>query len=209
MITLSTKNLKILFIVFVFHFFILFYIGVTIKELLKSLGEPIFVAFVIILLKCIKFSSPYFDLTGLIFGLGISLRILSSTLLLLIFLKTTPITQVLALMNWLRVPLILQELIYLTLRFIKLWHEEIQTTYFSQKNRLGYRGFINSLRSLQYLIYSAFFHALVRSENSLQAMYQRGYDYRNLLKVLPSLNFLELGLLLLMCLTWGILCLLL
>lgn len=208
-ITLSSKSLPFIITVIGTHLLLLPLMKIPLREILKALFEPLFIAVVIFLIKTIKITYPYFDLTELMSSAKISLRIIGSSLLLVIFLKITPITQVLALLNWLRVPLLLQELIYLTFRFVKLWHDEIQTIYLSQKNRLGYRGFINSLRSLHYLIQGAFFQALDRAEVSLQAMYQRGYDYRNLLSVLPSLSPHEIHFLILTCLTWIILCFLL
>lgn len=191
------------------HSSLIYFLRIPLKEILKALSEPLFIALVLFLIKSLRLSYPFFEGSEILPALKISLRIVGASLLFLIFLKTTSVTQVLALLNWLRVPLLLQELIYLSFRFIKLWHEEIQTIYLSQKNRLGYRGFVNSLRSLQYLIHGAFFQALERSEASLQAMYQRGYDFRNLLSVLPSLSFCEIGILLLICISWIVLCLLL
>lgn len=208
-ITLSSKSFLFIITVIVTHLLLLPLLKISLREIVKALLEPLFIATIIFLIKIIRTTHPFVDLTELVPSAKISLRIIGSSILFIIFLRITPITQVLALLNWLRVPLLLQELIYLTFRFVKLWHDEIQTIYLSQRNRLGYRGFMNSLRSFHYLIQGAFFQALERAEISLQAMYQRGYDYRNLLSVLPSLSPYELHFLLLTCLTWILLCLLL
>lgn len=203
LLALSSKNLSFLALLFFFHLGLIFLLGLSLREVPKILAEPLVMATILVLIKAIKFNPFYVDTLSLQEGLVIALRILASFSLFLFFYLVTTFSEILALLNWLRIPLLLQELIYLTFRFVLLLHQEIYAIYLSQRNRLGYVNFRTSLRSLSSLIKGAFFQTLKHCEDTLQAMYQRGYDYKNLLILLPAIPHRDWFFLLSSLTLWG------
>lgn len=204
-LTLATKSSYFLSLILFFHLLLCYATGTTIKNLLKSLAEPLFVALMLILVKSVSLSPLSLNVQALFEGLTLALRILSAFSLFLFFYNSIFFTEILALLNWLRLPLLLQELIFLSFRFILILHQEIATIYLSQKNRLGYTNFSRSLKSLRLLVQSSFFQSFRHTERVLQAMQQRGFDYKNLIPYLSPIPRKDLLLLTITISTWLVL----
>ncbi|MCS7149703.1 MAG: hypothetical protein N2Z40_04730 [Caldimicrobium sp.] len=208
-LTLATKSSYFLSLILFSHLLLCYATGLTIKKILKSLAEPLFVALMLILVKSVSLSPLSFNIQALFEGLIIALRILSAFSLFLFFYHGIFFTEILALLNWLRLPLLLQELIFLSFRFTSILHQEIATIYLSQKNRLGYTTFSRSLRSLRLLVQGSFFQSFRHTEKILQAMEQRGFDYKNLIPYLSPIPHKDLMLLIITISTWLVLWILL
>ncbi|MDW8094161.1 MAG: CbiQ family ECF transporter T component [Caldimicrobium sp.] len=202
LLTLSTKSISFLVLVIIYHSGLCYFSGISLRKLLKIFIEPLFVAIILLVIKSVQLSPLAFNISSFWENLHLALRILAGFSLFITFYFNTLFTEILALLNWLKIPLLLQELIYLSFRFIILLHQEIITIYISQKNRLGYTGFIKALISLKSLIKSSFLNALRVSELTLLAMHQRGFEYKNLVHSLSSLRIRDLYVLLLSISPW-------
>jgi cobalt/nickel transport system permease protein len=151
-------------------------------------SEPLFIAATVVLLKMFfSGSDPLFSLgvagyeiaayrEGLREGVLIASRILGGVSLLAVVGFSTPFTELMAALSWLRVPQVLIDVALFAWRYLFLLLEEAQVVYNAQKNRLGYVGYRRSLSSFGTLAGVLVIKAFDNSQSITTAMVQRGYD---------------------------------
>jgi cobalt/nickel transport system permease protein len=161
---------------------------VPLKVFLVRFSEPLLIVFVIILLKFlfsghdVLFSfhmaglhvAGYRD--GLIEGLMIAARIISAVSIVAIVGFSTPFTEVLAGLTWLKVPKGFIEILLFAYRYIFVLFEEGTIIYNAQKNRLGYSNVRRGLKSFGTLTGTLVLKAFDHSQSLATSMVQRGYD---------------------------------
>lgn len=124
-------------------------------------------------------SSP----SALAAALHLSTRAMGSTAALTFLAMTTPLTDLIALLQRLRLPPLLIDLCTLIYRFIFVLLECIDRIATAQASRLGYRTFGSSMRSAGLLGSRLFVETYQRSQRLHTALLSRGYDTE--LRVLP------------------------
>jgi cobalt/nickel transport system permease protein len=161
---------------------------VPLKVFLLRFSEPLLIIFVIVVLKFLfsgqeaLFSfrraglhvAGYRD--GLIEGLMIAARILSAVSVVAIVGFSTPFTEVLAGLTWLKVPKGFIEILLFAYRYIFVLFEDGTVIYNAQKNRLGYTNMRRGLRSFGTLTGTMVLKAFDHSQSLATSMVQRGYD---------------------------------
>ena len=108
-------------------------------------------------------------------GFKIFLRALGAVACLYFFSLNTPMNSFLSLLRK-HVPGIVVELMELMYRFIFIVWEEAGKIHTAQSSRLGYKGFVNSLKSLADLITSVFIRALRRVDRISVSLESRGFE---------------------------------
>jgi len=166
--------------------------GVPLRILLLRMAQPLFLALVILFLKLFfsgnnemfLLSLPtsnfkLFTLTGHSDGLAEGLRIVSRILggvsLLVLLGFSTPFSEFMAGLSWLRVPRQFIEIMMFAYRYLFVFLEDGLTIYNAQKNRLGYCGIRRGLRSFGTLTGSLVLRSFEQSQKTSEAMIQRGY----------------------------------
>lgn len=163
-------------------------LGTPVRLLALRFSEPLFIAVVVLLLKAF-FSGgvPLFSFglfgyqlvahrDGLDAGLLIAGRILGGVTLLGVVGFSTPFTELMAALSWMRVPQVLVDVALFAWRYLFLLLEDAQVVYHAQKNRLGYVGCRRALSSLGTLAGVMVIKAFDNSQSITTAMVQRGYD---------------------------------
>jgi len=157
------------------------------RVLLLRMAQPLFLATVIFLLKFFftgddaLFSVNLFGLKiigykdGFIEGLKIASRILGGVSLVVAFGFSTPFTEIMAGLSWLRVPKQFIEILMFAYRYIFVFLEDGLTIYNAQKNRLGYISVRKGLNSFGILTGSLVLRSFEQSQKTSEAMIQRGY----------------------------------
>ncbi len=202
-LVLLSRTIYFPLVVFFSHLLILLFIfSLRPKTLFKLYLEPLLIALLIPLIKSLSLFplviKPELALKGTLY----SFKILSAFSLFLIFYFSTNFFDTLRILQWLRVPVLLRELIFLTFQFLLIIHNKVLLTYLSQKTRLGYSNSKNSLRSFYYLIQSTFLNSLKHTETLLQSMQQRGYDFNHFPLTNSSLSLKSLLIFLVIILFW-------
>lgn len=163
-------------------------LGTPIRTLALRFSEPVFIAFTVLLLKLFFSGSVAlfscriagFDLVahrdGLVEGVRIASRIMGGVSLLAVVGFSTPFTDLMAALSWLRVPQVLIDIALFAWRYLFLLLEEAQVVYSAQKNRLGYAGYRRGLSSFGTLAGVLVIKAFDNSQSITTAMVQRGYD---------------------------------
>ncbi|MDP2279928.1 MAG: cobalt ECF transporter T component CbiQ [Nitrospirota bacterium] len=158
------------------------------KVFLLRFSEPVFIASVVILLKFLfsgqetMFSIEMRGITitghkdGLMDGLQIGSRILGAVSIVALLGFSTPFTEIMAGLSWLKIPKGLIEISLFAYRYIFVLLEDAMVIYNAQKNRLGYSNIKRGLRSFGTLTGSLTLKAFEHSQNTTTAMLQRGYD---------------------------------
>jgi cobalt/nickel transport system permease protein len=108
-------------------------------------------------------------------GLTILLRAFGAVTCLYFFSLNTPINSFLSLLRR-KTPGLFVALMELIYRFIFVIWEEAGKIHTAQASRLGYDGFMRSLRSLGDLVTSVFFRAFRRVDRVNTALESRGFD---------------------------------
>ena len=108
-------------------------------------------------------------------GVKLFLRAMGAVTCLYFFSLNTPMNSFLSLLRK-RAPTILVELMELMYRFIFIIWEEAAKIHTAQASRLGYKGFMNSLRSLADLVTSVFIRAFRRVDRVSVCLESRGFD---------------------------------
>ncbi|MCE5311521.1 MAG: cobalt ECF transporter T component CbiQ [Nitrospiraceae bacterium] len=151
-------------------------------------SEPLVIAFVVVLLKFLfsghdaLFSITIFDIQitghkdGLMDGLQIGSRIFGAVSVVALLGLSTPFTEIISALSWLRVPKGFIEVLMFAYRYIFMLFEEAMVIYNAQKNRLGYCGIRCSMNSLSTMAGSLMLRAFEHSHNTAVAMQQRGYN---------------------------------
>ncbi len=161
---------------------------VPLRVFLLRLSEPLFISAVVVLLKTFfsgnlsLFSISLFGLKiaayqeGLREGLMISSRIIGAVSILTIMGFSTPFTEFMAGLSWLRVPRGFIEVMVFAYRYIFVLLDESLVIYNSQKTRLGYTSFKRGLSSFGTLTGSLILKVFEHSQNTAMALVQRGFD---------------------------------
>lgn len=185
---LSYKGFVFPLFVTILCLLVCFKMRVPVRVFVLRFSEPVFIASIILLLKFffsgsdIIFSisiigiklSGYKD--GLIDGLLISSRILGSVSVVAVMGFSTPFTEFMAGLSWLRVPKGFTEILMFAYRYIFVLFEDAMVIYNAQKNRLGYSSIRRGMNSFGTLSGSLILKAFEHSHNITVAMIQRGYD---------------------------------
>ena len=162
--------------------------NIPFKVFLLRFSEPVFIASVVILIKFLfsgqeaMFSVKMWGITitghkdGLMDGLQIGSRILGAVSVVALLGFSTPFTEFMAGLSWMRVPKGFIEILLFAYRYIFVLLEDAMVIYSSQKNRLGYSSIKKGLNSFGTLTGSLIIKAFEQSLNITTAMIQRGYD---------------------------------
>lgn len=163
-------------------------IKVPLRVFLLRFSEPVFIASVVILLKFLfsgqepMFSIEMWGITitghkdGLMDGLQIGSRILGAVSIVALLGFSTPFTEIMAGLSWLKIPKGLIEISLFAYRYIFVLFEDAMVIYNAQKNRLGYSNIKRGLSSFGTLAGSLTLKAFEHSQNTTTTMLQRGYD---------------------------------
>lgn len=161
---------------------------IPLKIFILRFSEPVFIASVVILLKFLfsgqetMFSIEMWGITitghkdGLMDGLQIGSRILGAVSIVALLGFSTPFTEIMAGLSWLKIPKGLIEISLFAYRYIFVLFEDAMVIYNAQKNRLGYSNIKRGLSSFGTLAGSLTLKAFEHSQNTTTAMLQRGYD---------------------------------
>ncbi|MDO8746219.1 MAG: cobalt ECF transporter T component CbiQ, partial [Thermodesulfovibrionales bacterium] len=162
--------------------------NIPFKVFLLRFSEPVFIASVVILIKFLfsgqeaMFSVKMWGITitghkdGLMDGLQIGSRILGAVSIVALLGFSTPFTEIMAGLSWLKIPKGIIEISLFAYRYIFVLLEDAMVIYNAQKNRLGYSSVKKGLNSFGTLTGSLVIKALEHSQNITTAMIQRGYD---------------------------------
>ena len=164
------------------------WMGIRVRLLAVRFAEPLFIAVMIVLLKLFfvghepLFSCHLggFDLVGHRDGLRegplIAGRIGGAVALMAAVGFSTPFTDLMAALSWLRMPRGFIEVALFAWRYLFVLFDDAQVVYAAQKNRLGYAGYRQGLRSFGTLAGALVIKAFDNSQQITTAMVQRGYD---------------------------------
>jgi len=126
----------------------------------------------------------YFRLFGGIYGINarslntganLFLKSLGAVTCLYFFSLNTPMNSFLSLIRK-KAPGIFVEMMELIYRFIFIVWDEAQRIHTAQASRLGYKGFVNSMKSLGELVTTVFIRALRRVDRISVALESRGFE---------------------------------
>lgn len=152
------------------------------------LAEPLVIVFVLIVLKfffagkeaLFSFSVAGLSITGhkdgLIDGLMIACRVLGSVSVVVTLAFSTPFSELMSGLSWMRIPKGFVEVLMFAYRYIFVLLEEALVIYNAQKTRLGYSNVWRGLSSFGSLAGSLVLKAFEHSNNTTIAMVQRGFD---------------------------------
>ena len=165
-----------------------FSLGVSAKTLALRFSEPVFIAVTVLVLKLFCAGKvPLFSLhlagfelaghrDGLLEGAHIVSRIAGGVTILAVVGFSTPFTELMAALSWLKVPQVLIDVALFAWRYLFLLLEDAQVIYHAQRNRLGYVGYRRGLHSFGTLAGVLVIKAFDNSQSITTAMVQRGYD---------------------------------
>ncbi|HUH67333.1 MAG TPA: cobalt ECF transporter T component CbiQ [Syntrophales bacterium] len=185
---LSYKGLTFQFLVTILCLFQCWRMKIPLRVFLLRFSEPVFIVLVILLLKIFFSGGESFFSTevmgikiaaskeGLAEGLSIASRIIAAISIMSLMVFSTPYTELLGALSWLRVPRGFIEILMYAYRYIFVLIEDAGVIYDAQKNRLGYTTMNRRFSSLGILVGSLILKAFEQSQNISIAMVQRGYD---------------------------------
>lgn len=190
---LSYKGFVLPALVTLFCLFLCITMKVPLRVFMLRFSEPVFIASIILFLKLffsgkdvlfsISLPTSHFSLftltgykDGLMDGLMIAIRILGAVSIVAVMGLSTPFTEFIAGLSWLRVPKGFIEVLMFAYRYIFVLFEDAMVIYNAQKNRLGYSNIRRGLGSFSALAGSLILKAFEHSHNITTAMIQRGYD---------------------------------
>lgn len=113
---------------------------------------------------------------GLLQAANMFLKAMACVSCLYFLYVTTPISELLGLLDKLHTPKLMTELMMMTYRFIFILINMAQQMKIAQNSRLGNINYKSSFRSLSVLASSLFVGAFVKSEQIYSAMESRGYS---------------------------------
>ena len=192
-------------------------LGTRWRILALRFSEPLFIAATVLLLKTFFSGSvPLFSFglagyelvgyrDGLMAGVLIASRIMGGVSLLAVVGFSTPFTDLMAALSWLRVPQVLIDVALFAWRYLFLLLEDAQVVYNAQKNRLGYVGYRRALSSFGTLAGVLVIKAFDNSQSITTAMVQRGYDGDMPMSLHRPLRFAEVASALLFVTCMGVL----
>jgi cobalt/nickel transport system permease protein len=126
-------------------------------------------------------------------GLLIMSRVLAGTSLILFLSMSTPAHKLLCAARWFRMPSVLVELSLLIYRYVFVLMEEMLIMQESQKVRLGYTSWRQSMNSLSALGAGVILRAYDRAERVYESMLVRGYAGDKLIATGHELNSVDLA----------------
>jgi cobalt/nickel transport system permease protein len=185
---LSYKGFALPLLVMTLCLFLCVRMKIPLKVFMLRFSEPLFIAVVVLLLKFFfsgkdaLFSLNVFGMEvvghrdGLVEGLLIGSRIIGAVSVVAVMGFSTPFTEFMAALAWLRVPRGFIEILMFAYRSIFVLLEDALVIYSAQKNRLGYSTVRRGLSSFGVLAGSLTLKAFDHSHNTTVAMVQRGYD---------------------------------
>jgi cobalt/nickel transport system permease protein len=144
---------------------------IPLRIFILRFSEPLFIVSMIVLLK--SFIS---GIDGFIAGLMIACRILGAVSVVAVLGFSTPFTEIMSALSWMRIPKGFIEILMLAYRYVFVLLEDAMVIYNAQKNRLGYSTVRIGLSSFGTLAGSLVLKAFEHSQNTTTAMVQRGYD---------------------------------
>ncbi len=162
--------------------------GIRLKTLALRFAEPLFIIFMVVLLKLFFTGhSPLFSVStfglevtgyreGWQEGLLIAARIIGAVSVVNALACVTPFTGLMAAFSWLRLPQTFIDIVLFAWRYLFLIHDDARVIYAAQKNRLGYCDYRTGLRSFGTLAGTLVIKAFDSSRTITTAMEQRGYD---------------------------------
>ncbi|HEY6872025.1 MAG TPA: cobalt ECF transporter T component CbiQ [Geobacteraceae bacterium] len=163
-------------------------LGVRPRVLAVRFAEPFFIAAMVFILKLLFTGhAPLFAFTlfgvdvvghreGLWEGGLIASRICGAVSLVALLGFSTPFTDLMGALAWLKVPRGFIEVALFAWRYLFVLLDDAQVVYAAQKNRLGYAGWRRGLRSFGTLAGALVIKAFDSSQTVTTAMVQRGYD---------------------------------
>jgi len=183
-LTLSSKSLIFPLTIIFLCLLSLSFMKINLKKVIVRISEPLFIVFVILLIKSIfsqgeilfEFLIIKIYKGGFLEGLEISLRVLACALSVSIISLSTPFNEIISSLSWFKVPKTLIEIMIFTYRYLFMLLDEALVIYCSQKQKLGYSSFKNSVRSFGYLVGALLIKTFEHCESIVQAMKQRGYE---------------------------------
>lgn len=161
---------------------------ISLRKFALRFSEPLFIVLLVVAIKCffsgsdIMFSFDLFGQVitghrdGLLDGIMIACRIAGAVSIATVLGYSTPFTELMAGLAWLRVPKGFIEVLMFAYRYIFVLLEDAMVIYNAQKNRLGYSSVRRGLHSFGTLAGSLTLKAFETSHNTTVAMIQRGYD---------------------------------
>lgn len=209
---LSYKGFVFPMVVMAFSLALFIKMKVPLRVFVLRLSETLFIAAILIVLKIfsgkeILFSLHLFgiELTGysdgLMSGLMMAGRIVGAVSIVAAMEFSTPFTEFMAALSWLRIPKGFVEILMFAYRYVFVLLEDAMVIYSAQKNRLGYSNVRRGLSSFGTLAGSLTLKAFENSQSTTVAMLQRGYDGNmpmmrhrpfNTVEVLGSILFISI-----------------
>ena len=168
--------------------FFFIWMRIPLRIFLLRFSEPLFIAAVVLILKFLfsgndvlfSISIAGFRIAGnrdgLMDGLLIASRMVGAVSVVAVLGFSTPFTEFIAGLSWLRVPKGFIEISAFAYRYIFVLFEDATVIYNAQKNRLGYSNVRRGLSSFGILAGSLTLKAFEHSQNTTTSMVQRGYD---------------------------------
>lgn len=188
LMVLSYKGFAFSFFVTFLCLFFCIWMKIPLKVFLLRFSEPFFIVSIIFFLKLffsgedVLFSINILNINiigykeGFLDGLMIASRIIGAVSVVSVLGFSTPFTEFIAGLSWLRVPKGFIEILMFAYRYIFVLLEDAMVIYNAQKNRLGYSNIRSGLNSFGILSGSLILKAFEQSHNITQSMIQRGYD---------------------------------
>jgi cobalt/nickel transport system permease protein len=185
---LSYKGILLPLFIALFCIVICIKMKIPLRVFILRFSEPLFIASVVLMLKFLFSGKDIifsFDIIGikiachrdgLMEGLMIASRILGAVSIIAVMGFSTPFTEFIAGLSWLRVPKGFIEVLMFAYRFLFVLLEDAMVIYNAQKNRLGYTTVRRGMGSFGILVGSLMLKAFEHSHNVTTAMIQRGYD---------------------------------
>jgi cobalt/nickel transport system permease protein len=161
---------------------------IPMRTFVLRFSEPFFIALVLVTIKFlfsgkdIMFSLNILGLNivghkdGLFEGLTIASRMAGAVCIVAVLGFSTPFSEIMAGLSWLKIPRSFVEILLLAYRYIFVLLEEALVIYHAQRNRLGYSSLRRGLSSFGILTGSLTIRAFDHSQNVSTSMIQRGYD---------------------------------
>jgi cobalt/nickel transport system permease protein len=185
---LSYKGFVLPSLVILLCLFFCIKMKIPLRILIRRFSEPIFIISIVLLLKFFfSGDDAFFSINiigievtghkdGLMDGLMIGSRIFGAVSIVAVMGFSTPFTEFIAGLSWLRVPKGFIEILMFAYRYIFVLLDDAMVIYNAQKNRLGYSNIRRGLSSFGVLTGSLILRAFDQSQNTTVAMIQRGYD---------------------------------
>jgi len=185
---LSDKGFTLPLLVTVLCLLLCLKMRIPLKVFWLRFSQPLFIISVLLILKVLfsgddtLFSINIFGIKvvghkdGFMEGIMIGSRIIGAVSVVTVIGFSTPFTEFMAALSWLRVPKGFMDILMFAYRYIFVLFEDAMVIYNAQTNRLGYSSVKKGLNSFGTLTGSLVIKAFEHSHNITTAMIQRGYD---------------------------------